>query len=55
MTNDKTEKCAHIPCSCVPPKGEKYCSQLCKDAGPDETEIGCVRSQSRDRHSRGNV
>ena len=29
---DKAEKCAHVPCQCMPPKGEKYCSQLCKDA-----------------------
>ena len=32
-------KCAHLPCICVPPDGEKYCTQFCKDAGSEETEI----------------
>ncbi len=41
MATDKAEKCAHISCLCIAPKGEKYCSQLCKDAGTEETEIGC--------------
>jgi hypothetical protein len=39
MANDK--KCAHLPCVCVPANGEKYCSQFCKDAGSEETEIAC--------------
>jgi hypothetical protein len=38
---DKVEKCAHVSCQCMAPKGEKYCSQLCKEAGSEETEIGC--------------
>ena len=29
MTNDK---CQHPACNCVPPKGESYCSESCKDA-----------------------
>lgn len=27
-----TKKCAHAPCKCVPPEGEKYCSTYCEDA-----------------------
>jgi hypothetical protein len=34
-------KCAHPPCVCVPPEGEKYCRKVCKDAGSEETEIAC--------------
>ena len=41
MANEKSEKCAHVPCVCIPPKGEKYCSQACKEAGAEETEIAC--------------
>jgi hypothetical protein len=37
----ETSKCAHVPCVCMLPKGEKYCSQFCKEAGSTETEIGC--------------
>jgi hypothetical protein len=33
------KKCAHLPCVCVPPEGEEYCAQFCKDAGSQETEI----------------
>ncbi len=41
MEASKTKKCAHLPCVCVPPAGEKYCSQLCQDAGSEEAEISC--------------
>lgn len=41
MANDKAEKCAHLPCICVPKAGEKYCSPLCKEAGSRENEIAC--------------
>jgi hypothetical protein len=34
-------KCAYLPCVCVPPEGERYCRQFCKDAGSKKTEIGC--------------
>jgi len=34
-------KCAHLPCICVPPEDEKCCTQFCKDAGSEETEIAC--------------
>lgn len=33
--------CAHIPCSCLVDPGEKYCSDSCREAGSDETEIAC--------------
>lgn len=34
-------KCAHLPCKCVAPPGEKYCGQACKEAGSKEVEIAC--------------
>jgi hypothetical protein len=37
----KSSKCAHLPCVCVPPDGEKYRSQVCKEAGSSEAEIAC--------------
>jgi hypothetical protein len=37
---DNTNKCAHPACSCPVEKGEKYCSQYCKDAG-STMEIAC--------------
>lgn len=40
MANE-SKKCAHLPCSCMAPAGEKYCSQFCKEAGGAETEIAC--------------
>ena len=41
MPTKETEKCAHLSCRCVAPDGEKYCSQLCKEAGSSEAEIAC--------------
>jgi hypothetical protein len=38
MDNKKTEKCAHLPCKCIPSDGEKYCSEFCRDAGSNEAE-----------------
>ncbi len=38
---DTAKKCAHPACSCIPEKGEKYCSSYCKDAGSDDVEISC--------------
>jgi hypothetical protein len=40
MANE-SKKCAHLPCLCIAPAGEKYCSQFCKEAGSAETEIAC--------------
>ena len=40
MAQDQ-KKCAHQSCQCSVPAGEEYCSQLCSDAGSDETEIAC--------------
>jgi len=37
----ESKKCAHLPCLCAAPPGEKYCSQFCKEAGPAESEIAC--------------
>src|ERR1700683_5519233 len=34
-------KCAHLPCKCMAPSGEKYCGQFCKEAGSSEVEIAC--------------
>jgi hypothetical protein len=41
MTSEASTKCAHPPCICVPPVGEKYCSQTCQEAGSEEVEIAC--------------
>jgi hypothetical protein len=41
MTTTEQTRCAHIPCQCIVPAGEKYCGQACKEAGPEEVEIAC--------------
>jgi hypothetical protein len=41
MANQKTKKCAHIPCVCDVPNGEEYCGAACRDAGSDDVEIAC--------------
>ena len=41
MTTTEQNTCAHIPCTCTVEKGEKYCSDSCRDAGSNETEIAC--------------
>ncbi len=41
MAKDEQKKCAHLSCKCVVTSDEKYCSQLCKEAGADEVEITC--------------
>jgi hypothetical protein len=35
------KKCAHLSCQCQIPSSEKYCSEICKEAGSEETEIAC--------------
>lgn len=37
----ESKKCAPLPCLCMAPAGEKYCSQFCKEVGAAETEIAC--------------
>ena len=41
MATEGSKKCAHLPCLCMAPAGEKYCSQFCKEAGANEAEIAC--------------
>ena len=41
MSKTETKKCAHPSCKCEARPNDKYCSQLCKDAGADEVEIAC--------------
>ena len=41
MANQKTKKCAHIPCLCDVPNGEEYCGELCRDAGSEDMDIAC--------------
>jgi len=41
MVDQKTTKCAHIPCLCEAPPGEKYCGGACRDAGSEDVEIAC--------------
>jgi len=38
---DQQKACAHIPCRCTVPAGQKYCGQVCKDAGSEDVEIAC--------------
>ena len=41
MAKTEAKKCAHPSCQCEARPNDKYCSQLCKDAGADEVEIAC--------------
>ena len=41
MTTAEQKTCAHVPCTCAVPAGEKYCSESCRDAGSGEVEIAC--------------
>jgi hypothetical protein len=41
MANQKTTKCAHLPCLCDAPGGEEYCGEVCRDAGSEDVEIAC--------------
>jgi hypothetical protein len=41
MANQKTKKCAHIPCLCDVPIGGEYCGESCRDAGSEDVEIAC--------------
>jgi len=41
MANQKTKKCAHIPCLCHVSDGEEYCGLACRDAGSEDVEIAC--------------
>ncbi len=29
---DERKKCAHTPCTCIAPEGQKYCSTNCEDS-----------------------
>jgi len=41
MSNTELKTCAHIPCRCLVPAGEKYCGQRCAEAGSEDVEIAC--------------
>jgi len=41
MANQEKTRCAHIPCLCKVPPGQKYCSQVCRDAGSEDVEVAC--------------
>lgn len=42
MTSDVRQRvCAHVPCGCLVPPGQKFCSESCRDAGSHEVEIEC--------------
>ena len=45
MANEEEQICAHEPCACTVPEGEKYCSDYCRTAGSEEVE--CLRVRSR--------
>lgn len=40
MADPQKKKCAHPACDCLVEKGNKYCSQYCKDAA-GTMEISC--------------
>jgi hypothetical protein len=41
MANQRTRKCAHIPCLCDVQNGQEYCGESCRDAGSEDVEIAC--------------
>jgi hypothetical protein len=41
MAEQKKKTCAHIPCRCEVPPHQKYCGDVCKDAGKEDVEIAC--------------
>jgi hypothetical protein len=41
MSDNDQKTCAHEPCTCVVPHGQKYCSTACEEAGSSEVEIAC--------------
>lgn len=41
MATAEAKKCAHVPCLCTVQSGERYCGQVCKEAGSEEVEIAC--------------
>jgi hypothetical protein len=41
MANQKSKKCAHIPCLCDVADGDEYCGETCRDAGSEDVEIAC--------------
>ena len=41
MKDQKSRKCAHIPCLCEVADGEEYCGNACRDAGSEDAEIAC--------------
>ena len=41
MADEERHICAHEPCACTVPEGEKYCSDYCRTAGSEEVEIAC--------------
>ena len=41
MANQKTKKCAHLPCLCDVLDGEEYCGEACRNAGSEDVEIAC--------------
>ena len=41
MANQKTKKCAHLPCLCHVADSEEFCGEACRDAGSEDVEIAC--------------
>jgi hypothetical protein len=41
MAHQEGNVCAHEPCQCKVPAGEKFSSDFCREAGADEVEIAC--------------
>lgn len=41
MANQKTKKCAHLPCLCEVHDDEEYCGEACREARSENVEIAC--------------
>ncbi len=41
MAENEAKTCAHEPCLCTVAAHEKYCSDICREAGSREVEIAC--------------
>lgn len=45
MFGKKNKTCKHASCNCVPPEGQSYCSEVCKNA-KNVTELTCQCNHS---------
>jgi hypothetical protein len=55
MHHKDANKCAHIPCQCEVPNGQKYCGEICRFASGEEVEspVNAITSRARWSHDDG--